>query len=88
MLIALSHPQNQARSQIGSSGVSFGLGQIEIPPYLDPRQIVTLTNRNELDLTEFDQCAEPQHDGIIRVLAEYLERYPEGILVGKRSYGG
>jgi uncharacterized lipoprotein YmbA len=48
------------------------IGPIELPKYLDRPQIVTRTSRNELQLAEFNQWAEPLKDNISRVLADNL----------------
>lgn len=56
------------------SGLSLGLGPIELPAYLDRPQIVTRTTRNALDLAEFHQWAEPLRHTVASVLTENLSR--------------
>jgi hypothetical protein len=57
-----------------SKRVSVGLAPVEIPRYLDRPQIVTRITSNELNLSEFDQWAEPLTDSVNHVLAESLTR--------------
>ena len=52
--------------------LSFGIGPIKIPDYLDQPQIVTRGVPNELTLAEFDRWAERLKDNLTRVLAKNL----------------
>ena len=52
--------------------LSFGIGPIKIPDYLDQPQIVTRGVPNELTLAEFDRWAERLEDNLTRVLAKDL----------------
>ena len=52
--------------------LSFGIGPIKIPDYLDQPQIVTRGAGNELTLAEFDRWAERLKDNLTRVLAKNL----------------
>ncbi len=52
--------------------VVLGIGPIAMPEYLDRPQILTRTEGNELDYTEFHQWAEPLKDNFSRVLGENL----------------
>lgn len=65
---------SEANKQAGASdrSIAIGVGPVDLPRYLDRPQIVTRTSRNELDLAEFDQWAEPLKDNFSNVLAENL----------------
>ena len=65
---------SDVKMQAGASdrGIAIGVGPVDLPRYLDRPQIVTRTSRNELDLAEFDQWAEPLKDNFSNVLAENL----------------
>ena len=65
---------SEANKQAGGSdrSIAIGVGPVDLPRYLDRPQIVTRTSRNELDLAEFDQWAEPLKDNFSNVLAENL----------------
>ncbi len=52
--------------------VVLGIGPIVMPEYLDRPQILTRTEGNELDYTEFHKWAEPLKDNFSRVLGENL----------------
>ena len=56
----------------GQKGPSVGVGPVELPQYLDRPQIVTQSSENRLELSEFDQWAEPLQDNFTRVLGENL----------------
>jgi len=53
--------------------VSVGVGPIEVPSYLDRRDMVVREGENRLKLAEMEQWAEPLKDGLTRVLAENLQ---------------
>ena len=65
---------SDAKRQAGASDrdIAIGVGPVDLPRYLDRPQIVTRTSRNELDLAEFDQWAEPLKDNFSNVLAQNL----------------
>jgi uncharacterized lipoprotein YmbA len=52
--------------------VAIGIGPVRLPEYLDRRNIVVRTSRNEFELTEDSQWAEPMGDTVSRVLADNL----------------
>ncbi len=52
--------------------ISFGIGPIKIPDYLDRPQIVTRGNQNEITLAEFDRWAGQLKDNLLRILSENL----------------
>ncbi|NIO06480.1 MAG: hypothetical protein GTO40_00285 [Deltaproteobacteria bacterium] len=51
---------------------AIGIGPVQFPKYLDRPQIVTRTNRNQIDIADFDQWAEPLQDNFTQVIAENL----------------
>ena len=52
--------------------VTIGVESVELPAYLDRKQIVTRLSANELHLAGFDEWAEPLEDNFTRVLMENL----------------
>jgi uncharacterized protein len=56
----------------GSSGVSIGIGPVQLPEYLNRPQIVTRTDRYKINVAEFDRWAAPLDEAFSRVLAENL----------------
>ncbi|MCH8055072.1 MAG: membrane integrity-associated transporter subunit PqiC [Deltaproteobacteria bacterium] len=72
--VLTSLPDSVKEEEAGRAkwGVAIGVGPVDLPRYLDRPQIVTRTSRNELDLAEFDQWAEPLKDNFSNVLAENL----------------
>jgi uncharacterized protein len=61
-----------ALSETKPSGLSFGLGPVTLPKYLDRPHIVTKTSAHEVDLAEFHKWAEPLDENVSHVLAENL----------------
>ena len=55
-----------------SSGVSIGIGPVDLPEYLNRPQIVTRPDRYKLNIAEFDRWAAPLDAAFSRVLAENL----------------
>jgi uncharacterized lipoprotein YmbA len=52
--------------------VAIGVGPIRLPEYLDRRDIIVRTSRNEFELAELNQWAEPLGDTFARVLSDNL----------------
>ena len=52
--------------------VAIGIGPIRLPEYLDRRNIIVRNSRNEFELSEDSQWAEPMGDTFARVLADNL----------------
>ncbi len=52
--------------------VAIGIGPVRLPEYLDRRNIIVRNGRNEFELTEDSQWAEPMGDTVARVLADNL----------------
>ncbi len=57
----------------GKACMTIGMRPVEVPSYLDRRQIMVRTGRNELAISEFNQWAEPLDENIARVVAQNLE---------------
>ena len=53
--------------------LTIGIRPVEIPSYLDRRQILVRTDENRLVVSELDQWAEPLDESIARVAARNLE---------------
>lgn len=53
--------------------MTVGMREVEVPSYLDRRQIMVRTGSNELAISEFNQWAEPLKENIARVIAQNLE---------------
>jgi uncharacterized lipoprotein YmbA len=53
--------------------MTIGMRPVEVPSYLDRRQIMVRTGRNELAISEFNQWAEPLKENIARAVAQNLE---------------
>jgi len=58
--------------------VSFGVGPVMLPGYLDRPQIVTRLSDNEVALAEVDRWAEPLADNLVRTLEENLAKLLPG----------
>lgn len=65
-------PRTAAVSQVKKTGLSLGIGPVNIPEYLDRPQIVTRSSRNALRLSEFHNWAEQLKINIAQVTAENL----------------
>jgi hypothetical protein len=62
-----------APPSIGSAPAGvIGVGPVRIPEYLDRRTIVVRNSRNEFEVAEVSQWAEPLGDTFARVLADNL----------------
>ncbi len=59
-------------SDTKASSLSFGLGPVTLPKYLDRPQIVTQAGGHEVELAEFHKWAEPLSENVSHVLAENL----------------
>ena len=54
------------------SQLAVGIGQIQLPGYLDRQQLVRRIAENRLDVAENDRWAEPLGDNLGRILAQNL----------------
>jgi len=52
--------------------LAVGIGPVRLPEYLDRRNIIVRNNRNEFELAELSQWAEPLADTFARVIADNL----------------
>ncbi|HVP80408.1 MAG TPA: PqiC family protein [Thermodesulfobacteriota bacterium] len=74
LLDALSDSASPEGNFSDNRCVSIGIGPVEIPDYLDQKQIVTRVTPNEIKLAEYDRWAESLKDNLTRVLAKNLSR--------------
>lgn len=72
VLSSLPSTDKEAQVLADESGISIGIGPVEVAQYLDRPQIVTRVSPNELKLAEFDHWAESLKNNFSRVLAENL----------------
>lgn len=72
LLRALSSSSVSGPSDTKASSLSFGLGPVTLPKYLDRPQIVTQAGGHEIELAEFHKWAEPLSENVSHVLAENL----------------
>ncbi len=72
LLRAVSPSSVSGLSDTNPLSLSFGLGPVTLPKYLDRPQIVTKTSAHEVDLAEFHKWAEPLSENVSHVLAENL----------------
>ncbi|GJL68400.1 MAG: hypothetical protein NPIRA06_10350 [Nitrospirales bacterium] len=72
LLRAVSPASVSGLSDTKASSLSFGLGPVTLPKYLDRPQIVTKTSAHEVELAEFHKWAEPLSENVSHVLAENL----------------
>ncbi len=70
MLAAVHADAASTNSEL--TGISLGVGPVQLPHYLDRPEIVSRSGSSLLQYGEFDQWAEPLNDGFARVLAENL----------------
>ena len=73
-LSSLQGPAEHKSEFIDQPRVMIGIGPLEIPPYVDRSQLVTRSNQNELELSEFDRWAEPLQTNITRVIVDNLSQ--------------
>jgi hypothetical protein len=72
-LTAIAQPGAAAvKESSNPGGVSLGIGPIRLPGYLDRQEIVTRVSPNRMDLSEYDQWAEPLETNFNRVLGQNL----------------
>jgi uncharacterized protein len=71
MLSSLASAPAAPSAAMPSPGV-IGVGPIRVPEYLDRRTIIIRSSRNEFEIAEVSQWAEPLGDIFARVLADNL----------------
>lgn len=62
-----------AGARDGLSGISLGIGPIQLPAYLDRSQIVTRVSPNRVTMSETDRWAEPLSGSFAQALAQNLQ---------------
>ncbi len=72
LLHAIPDAETEKTAATSENGVTVGIGPVELPEYLDRPQIVTRISKNELQLDEFGQWAEPLTHSFSRILSENL----------------
>jgi hypothetical protein len=72
MLSSLSSSGKAVQPLATFPQVAIGIGPIRLPEYLDRRNIIVRNSRNEFELAEDSQWAEPVGDTVARVLADNL----------------
>lgn len=72
VLRAMAPSSASGLSNTKASSLSFGLGPVTLPKYLDRPQIVTQAGGHEVELAEFHKWAEPLSENVSHVLAENL----------------
>ena len=83
-LLDSKHEQPQ---KVGAYNGTITLVSVAVPHYLKRPQIVTRSNKNELELAEFHQWAEGLEENITRVLHENLsEMFPTGKVLMPQQY--
>jgi uncharacterized lipoprotein YmbA len=60
------------RTGMAPRDVTVGVGPVRLPAYLDRSQIVTRTARDEVEISDLDQWAEPLPDAVARIITENL----------------
>ncbi|MHC5066585.1 MAG: PqiC family protein [Planctomycetota bacterium] len=70
MLEAIHAEAEPSKAEL--TGMSLGVGPVELPHYLDRPELVYRSGTALVEFAEFDQWAEPLQDGFTRVLAENL----------------
>lgn len=58
-----------------ASGISFGVGPVTLPGYLDREEIVVRMAQNRLRLLEYDRWAEPLDENIARVVSQNIAHF-------------
>ena len=72
-MLSAVEPGPAASQSAGSASAGvIGVGPVRIPEYLDRRTIVLRNSRNEFEVAEVSQWAEPLGDTFARVLADNL----------------
>ena len=72
LLHSIPNAETEKAAATSENGVTVGIGPVELPEYLDRPQIVTRISKNELQLDEFGQWAEPLTHSFSRILSENL----------------
>jgi uncharacterized lipoprotein YmbA len=65
----------RAKTSGAASGISFGVGPVTLPGYLDREEIVVRVAHNRLRLLESDRWAEPLDANIARVISQNIAHF-------------
>jgi len=73
-IFVLFSPLKEAERQDSdpSEQISLGVGPVQLPGYLDRREIVTRVAQSRLDVSQNDRWAEPLDENLTHVLAQNL----------------
>jgi uncharacterized protein len=70
-LSALSQGEEGAEKHPAQApNLSFGIGPVSLPGYLDRQEIVTRIAQNQIRLSDYDRWAEPLEESIARVVSQ------------------
>jgi len=72
VLAPLSNSEGGNKPAGNKDDPAIGIGPVQFPKYLDRPQIVTRSSRNQIDIGDFYQWAEPLKDNFINVIAVNL----------------
>ncbi len=72
VLAPLSNSEGGNKPAGNQDDPAIGIGPVQFPKYLDRPQIVTRSGRNQIDIGDFDQWAEPLKNNFTNVIAENL----------------
>ncbi len=72
VLAPLSNSEGGDKPKGNKDDPAIGIGPVQFPKYLDRPQIVTRSSRNQIDIGDFDQWAEPLKTNFTNVIAENL----------------
>jgi len=72
VLAPLSNSEAGDKPKGNKDDPAIGIGPVQFPKYLDRPQIVTRSSRNQIDIGDFDQWAEPLKTNFTNVIAENL----------------
>lgn len=72
VLAPLSNSEGGNKPTGNEDDPAIGIGPVQFPKYLDRPQIVTRSSRNQIDIGDFDQWAEPLKNNFTNVIAENL----------------
>jgi uncharacterized lipoprotein YmbA len=71
--VLTSEARPAAAAPAAAAAVVLGLDQVQLPEYLQRRELVTRAASNQLTIAEFQQWGEPLKDGFTRTLRQDLE---------------
>ena len=72
VLAPLANSEGSVKPEGNKDDPAIGIGPVQFPKYLDRPQIVTRSSRNQIDIGDFDQWAEPLKNNFTNVITENL----------------